>query len=171
MLKPTGSLYLHCDPTASHYLKMVLDGVFGPENFVNDISWKRTTTKSDYRQGAVNWPRVHDVLLQYHRDVNEARKAERFRQPFGPYDQSYLDDFYRYTDNDGRRYRLSDLTAPGAGTRGHPRFEFLGVTRYWRHNAERMQELYEAGRIVQTAPGRVPQYKRYLDEMPGVANG
>jgi DNA modification methylase len=59
VLKPTGSLYLHCDPTASHYLRVVLDGIFGNKNFINEISWKRTTTKSDFRQGAKNWPRSH----------------------------------------------------------------------------------------------------------------
>lgn len=63
VLKPTGNLYLHCDPTAGHYLKIVLDSIFSIENFINDISWKRTTTKSDYRQGAKNWPRIHDVTI------------------------------------------------------------------------------------------------------------
>ncbi len=63
VLKPTGSLYLYCDPTASHYLKLVLDGVFGPETFRNEIIWKRTSSKSDHAQGATHWPRIHDVLL------------------------------------------------------------------------------------------------------------
>jgi len=77
VLKETGSLYLHCDPTASHYLKMVLDGVFGQTNFVNEISWKRTTTKGDYKQGAVNWPRVRDLIFYYRKDVKgiSARKT------------------------------------------------------------------------------------------------
>jgi len=65
VLKPTGSIYLHCDPTASHYLKMLLDSIFGPQNFKNEIAWKRTVPKSDFRQGATNWPHVHDVLLCY----------------------------------------------------------------------------------------------------------
>ena len=77
VLKETESLYLHCDPTASHYLKMVLDGVFGQTNFVNEISWKRTTTKGDYKQGAVNWPRVRDLIFYYRKDVKgiSARKT------------------------------------------------------------------------------------------------
>src|SRR5437763_5351522 len=66
VLKPTGSLYLHCDPTASHYLRLRLDSIFGGRNFSNEIVWKRTTTKNDYKQGAVNWPRIHDTLLVYH---------------------------------------------------------------------------------------------------------
>ena len=62
VLKPTGCIYLHCDPTASHYLKVVMDAIFGIENYENEISWKRTTTKNDYKQGAINWPRVRDII-------------------------------------------------------------------------------------------------------------
>jgi len=168
VLKPTGSLYLHCDPTASHYLKIVLDGVFGNANFNNELIWRRTTTKNDYKQGAVNWPRVHDVILMYGKNL---KLRPVFNQPFSEYSAEYLHDFYRHKDEDGRVYRLSDLTAPGRGMRGHPQYEFLGVTRYWRYNKEKMQELYLAGRVVQSKPGGVPAYKRYLDEVPGVAIG
>lgn len=171
VLKNSGCLYLHCDPTASHYLKVVMDGIFGNANFSNEIIWKRTTTKNDYKQGAVNWPRVHDTILMYYKNYEAAKDAKRFNQPFEQYDEQYLQNFYRHTDPDGRRYRLSDLTAPGRGTRGHPQFEFLGVTRYWRHNKEKMDQLYREGRIVQAKPGGVPAFKRYLDEMPGVAAG
>lgn len=93
VLKPTGSLYLHCDPTASHYLKMVLDGIFGPRNFSNEIIWKRTTTKNDYQQRAVNWPRVYDTLLVYFKDYGSAKDAARFNQQFGEYDADYIDQF------------------------------------------------------------------------------
>src|SRR4029077_14527252 len=68
---------------------------------------------------------------------------------------------------DGRRYRLSDLSGPGGEAKGNPRFEFLGVTRHWRYNQAKMHQLYDEGRVIQTRPGAVPQYKRYLDEMPG----
>lgn len=168
VLKPTGSLYLHCDPTASHYLKITLDTIFGTDRFVNEISWKRTTTKSDFRQGATNWPRIRDVILHYHKS---ARESVVFHQPFTAYSAKYVGSKYRYQDTDGRLYTLDNLTAPGAGSRGHPRYEFLGVTRYWRYNGEKMQELYEQGRIVQPSPGAVPRYKRYLDEVQGIAIG
>ena len=164
VLKSTGSIYFHCDPTMSHYLKTILDGVFERRNFRNEISWKRTTTKSDYRQGATNWPRVRDVILHYSRDVNQAR----YTQQFGPYSQEYLRRTYRHTEN-GRRYRHDKLTAPGSGTRGHPRYEFMGVTRHWVYNREKMERLLKEGRVIQTAPGRVPVYKRFLDEVRGVA--
>lgn len=168
VLKPTGRIYLHCDPTASHYLKVMMDAIFGVENFLNEISWKRTTTKSDYRQGALNWPRIRDVLLHYRKD---ARKPGVFRQPFAKYSDEYIATKYRYKDANGRAYMLDNLTAPGAGSRGHPRYEFLGVTRYWRYNAEKMKALLDEGRIVQPSRGAVPRYKRYLDEVQGIAIG
>ena len=166
VLKPSGSLYLHCDPTAGHYLKLLLDAVFGHSNFVNEIIWRRTTTKSDYKQGAKNWPRVHDVIFCYAKDY---KRLAVFNQPFAGYSQEYIDKFYKYQDEAGRRYTLGDLAAPGAGSRGHPQYEFMGVTRYWRYNQEKMEQLLAEGRIVQPKPGAVPRYKRYLDEMPGVA--
>ena len=168
LLKPTGSLYYHCDPTASHYLKIVLDNIFGGSGFINEVSWRRTTTKGDYRQGAMNWPRVRDVLLHY------ARGKERrpFYQPFSAHRKEYIESHYRSREEGtGRRYQLTDLTAPGSGSRGHPKYEFMGVVRYWRYAKEKMIRLQSEGRIVQPAPGRVPRYKRYLDEMPGVAVG
>ncbi len=168
LLKPTGSVYLHCDPTASHYLKLVMDAVFGVRNYRNEISWRRTTTKGDYRQGATNWPRVRDTILCYSKDASRSS----YSQQFVPYADEYIKRSYRHIENEtGRRYRLDNLAAPGGGTRGHPQYTFLGVTRFWRYNEAKMQALLEAGRIVQTAPSRVPAYKRYLDEMPGVALG
>lgn len=168
VLKPTGSLYLHCDPTASHYLKITLDAIFGIENYQNEISWKRTTTKNDFRQGAKNWPRIRDVILHYAKDID---RLAVFTQPFASYAEEYVSTKYRYTDASGRVYRLDNLTAPGAGSRGHPQYEFMGVTRYWRYNREKMEALFAEGRIIQTKPGTVPQYKRFLDEVQGIAVG
>jgi DNA modification methylase len=167
-LKPTGSLYLHCDPTASHYLKIVLDAVFGKENFQNEIVWKRTTTKNDYTQGAVNWARIHDVILYLTKDRT---KCPPFTQPFEEYSDEYVASKYPHTDKDGRRYGLWDLTAPGSGSRGHPQYELMGVTRYWRYNKEKMLELAAEGRVIQPSEGAVPRYKRFLDEMQGIAIG
>lgn len=164
VLKPTGSLYLHCDPTASHYLRMLLDTIFGIQNFRNEIVWKRTSAHSDTKQGNVlHMGRIHDVILF----CTKSDAATR-NEVHSPYDQTYLDGFYKYQDPDGRRYRLGDITGPGGASKGNPQYEFLGVTRYWRYKRERMEDLYRQGRIVQTKPGAVPQYKRYLDEMPGV---
>ena len=164
VLKPTGSIYLHCDPTASHYLKLLMDAVFGAENFRTDISWKRTSAHSDTRQGRKQHGRVHDVILFYTKSSNWT-----WNPVYTPYDREYIEQFYRHVEPDtGRRYRLGDLTGPGGAAKGNPSYEVMGVTRYWRYSKERMQELIDQGRVIQTSPGSVPSYKRYLDEMPGV---
>jgi DNA modification methylase len=164
ILKPTGSLYLHCDPTASHYLKLVLDQIFGPANFRNEIVWKRSSAHSDIGQGAKHMGRLHDIIFFYTKSDDYKCNME-----FLAYNDEYTSAFYRYIEPDtGRRYRLGDITGPGGAAKGNPYYEFLGVTRYWRYSKERMQELYEQGRIVQAKPGAVPSYKRYLDEMSGV---
>jgi len=163
LIAENGTIYVHLDYNVGHYAKAVLDEVFGVDRFVNEIVWKRQSAKGDVTQGARHMGRIHESIYLY-------TKSEDYRwnAQFTPYDQSYVDAFYRYTDADGRRYRLSDTTAPGKATKGNPHYEFLGVTRYYRFSQERMQALYEQGRIVQTGEGTVPAQKRYLDEMPGV---
>ena len=164
VLKPTGSIYLHCDPTASHYLKLLMDAVFGPENFRTEITWKRTSAHSDTRQGRQQHGRVHDLILFYSKS-----DSWTWNPLYTEYDQEYVEQFYRHVEPEtGRRYRLGDLTGPGGAAKGNPSYEVMGVMRYWRYSEERMAELIEQGRIVQTRPGAVPAYKRYLDEMPGV---
>ena len=164
VLKPTGSIYLHCDPTAGHYLKLLMDSVFGVRNFRTEITWKRTSAHSDTRQGRRQHGRVSDTLLFYTKTSNW-----NWNPVYTPYDQEYIDQFYRHVEPEtGRRYRLGDLTGPGGAAKGNPSYEVMGVTRYWRYSQDRMQELIEQGRVVQASPGAVPAYKRYLDEMPGV---
>ena len=164
VLKPTGSLYLHCDPTASHYLKLLLDAVFAPINFRTEIVWKRTSAHSDTKQGRRQHGRIHDVLLFYTKS-----DAWIWNPIFTDYDKEYADQFYKEVEPEtGRRYQLGDLTGPGGAAKGNPQYEVMGVTRYWRYSKERMQELIDAGRIVQKKPEAVPRHKRYLDEMPGV---
>jgi adenine specific DNA methylase Mod len=164
VLKHTGSFYLHCDPTASHYLKILMDAIFGPEMFRTEIIWKRTTAHNDIRQGRRQHGRLHDITLFYtktdHWTWNPVHMA---------YDQDYVLSKYRYVEEEtGRYYRLDNLTGPGGAAKGNPYYEVLGVSRYWRYSKEKMEELSRQGRVVQTRPGAVPQYKRYLDEMPGV---
>ena len=164
VLKDTGSIYLHCDPTAGHYLKLLLDSIYGAGNFRSEIVWKRTTAHSDTRQGRRQHGRIHDVLLYYTKSDHWA-----WNPIYTAYNPEYIAKSYRYTEpGTNRRYRLSDLTAPGGASKGNPHYEMMGVTRYWRYSEARMQELIDEGRIVQRRPGGVPQYKRYLDEMPGV---
>ena len=165
VLKPSGSIYLHCDPTASHYLKLVLDAVFGPDKFKTEIIWKRSSAHSDAKQGRRQHGRIHDVIFFYTKTFDEYT----WNQVHTPYDQEYVDQFYRHVEEGtGRRYRLGDLTGPGGAAKGNPKYEVMGVTRYWRYTREKMEQLIREGRVIQTSPGAVPAYKRYLDEMPGV---
>ena len=163
VLKPHGSLYLHCDPTASHYLKILLDAVFGGRGFVNHITWKRSHAHSDGRQGSRHYGRISDTLLFYSLSPTRTWNVQHT-----PYSQEYINRDYRRVDADGRRYRLDNIQGPGGAAKGNPLYEVMGVTRHWRYSKARMEELIAAGKIVQTRPGAVPQMKRYLDEMPGV---
>lgn len=163
VLKKTGSFYYHCDWHASHYVKVMLDGIFGENNFVNEIVWKRSHAHSDVKQGRKAFGVVTDTLLLYGYGEERAWTPE-----YVPYDQEYIDRDYRRTDPDGRRYRISDLSGPGGAAKGNPYYEVMGVKGYWRYTKEKMEALIKEGRIIQTRPGAVPQYKRYLDEMPGV---
>ena len=106
VLKPTGSLYLHCDPTASHYLKIVLDAIFGIENFRSEIAWKRASAHS---LGAKQWSAVHDVILMY-----SSSKSWKWNVAYEAYDKDYLRKFYRHKDERGT-YRIDNLTGGKAG--------------------------------------------------------
>ena len=164
VLKPAGSLYLHCDSTASHYLKLLLDAVFGKEMFQNEIIWKRSSAHSDSKQGSRHFGRITDTILFY----TKSELAGRWNPLHRDYDEKYISRDYSRTDPDGRKYRLDNIQGPGGAKKGNPYYEVMGVSRYWRYSKKRMQELIEANRIIQTSPGAVPQYKRYLDEMEGM---
>jgi DNA modification methylase len=164
VLKPIGSLYLHCDPTASHYLKVVLDGVFGKTSFQNEITWKRSSAHSDAGQGARHFGRITDTIFFY----NKSDDASTWHPLYRDYDEKYVERDYRRVDPDGRRYRLDNIQGPGGEKKGNPFYEVMGVSRYWRYSKEKMQALIDAGRIIQTRPGAVPQFKRYLDEGKGM---
>ena len=164
LLKPTGSIYLHCDPTMSHYLKLLMDAIFGRKAFKTQIAWKRSTAHSDTKQGRKQHGRVQDSILFY-----AIGKVWKWNPQYTPYSAEYIQNTYdRVEDSTGRRYTLDNITGPGGASKGNPRYEVMGVTRYWRYSEDEMQRLINAGRIVQTNPGNVPRYKRYLDEMPGV---
>lgn len=157
VLKPTGSLYLHCDPTASHYLKVVLDTIFDPQNFRNQIIWQRSNPKSHI---AVNLPTSTDIILRYTKTGKYT-----YHQPYGEHDPSYVNSAYKYSDEKGQ-YRLLPLLNPN-DDRPNLTYEFLGVKRVWRWTKDRMEKAYKDGLVVQLKPGAVPQYKKYLHESKG----
>jgi site-specific DNA-methyltransferase (adenine-specific) len=164
VLKPSGSLYLHCDPTASHYLKIVLDMVFGPENFRNEIIWQRINAKGNVQR---KFGSIHDVIFAYSKHIGK----EIWNQQYRLLGQDYVEEMYKYVEPEtGRRYRLSDITAPASRASKGQIYEWkgykLGASRVWTHAKDKMQELEDAGRLIYSATG-YPNYKRYLDENLG----
>ena len=157
VLKPTGSIYLHCDPTASHYIKLLMDAVFGPQFFRNEIAWKRTSGHSD----AGRYGRAHDVILYYGRSDSVV-----WNQTYQPYDQQYVDQYYRYQDPDGRRFMSGDVTAAGLQGGGYE-YEWKGIRRVWRVPQTTMERLDSENRLFYTRNG-MPRIKRYLDESQGL---
>lgn len=176
ILKPTGVLFMQCNWEADSYLRLLLDAVFGRDKLINEISWKSHPSKGLAKR---RLPRNHGTIFAYGRTTKW-----KWHPPLEPYDlkrlqQKYTKEEiaklpqadqktlrqYRYFEG-GRRYRRSDLQNPN-DDRPNLKYEFLGVTRVWRWTKERMEAAYADGRIIQTKPGNVPDYKRYLDEQPG----
>lgn len=162
VLKETGSFYYHCDWHASHYVKVMLDQLFGEDNFQNEIVWERFSGKND----AARYGRGHDVIFFY----TKSKKGYTWNVQYGPFTEEYI--HHNYTaveEGTGRRYRLSDLTANKAG--GDVDYEWRGVKpykgRHWAYSREKLDQFFAEGRIVFRRTG-MPVYKRYLDEMPGV---
>ena len=165
VLKPTGSLYLHCDPTASHYLKIILDAIFGLENFRNEITWKRTSSHNNVSR---NYGNMSDIIFFYSKT-----STYTFSLQYKQYSSEYIDKFYRFTDENGRRYRTSDLRSPAV--RPNLTYDYKGYKPHpngWAVSYEVMEKLDAEGRLVfpKNKNGRI-RLKRYLDEMPGVPVG
>jgi site-specific DNA-methyltransferase (adenine-specific) len=157
VLKSTGSIYLHCDPTASHYLKIVLDSIFGATFFKNELIWKRTSGHSD----SSRYGNVHDVILFYCKGQNNT-----WNKVYHAYDPDYVETYYRYTDKDGRKFKSGDLSAYGLQGGGYE-YEWNGHKKIWRCPLETMQKLHDANKIYYTKNG-VPRLKQFLDEAPGM---
>ena len=192
VLKPTGSIYLHCDPTASHYLKALMDAMFGRDCYKTEINWRRTNAHNDAKQGRRQYGNVRDIILFYTKS-----NKWTWNWQYTEYDSEYVDSFYKFTEQgSGRRYQMDNLTAakPGGDTSYEWRvkqlrggyweadlnneytdplegWEYKGVLpyrgRYWAYSNEKMVAMAQEGRIAYTKNG-TPRYKRYLDEMPGV---
>ena len=165
VMKQSASIYLHCDPTASHYLKLIMDAVFGPVNFRNEIIWKRTTSHSSAQRFAP----IHDTLLVYGRSGAAAWYGAR-----SEYTDEYLNHYYHFDDGDGRLYWRADLCAAGVrhGSSGQPwrGFDPTAKGMHWKFAVGTLDGLDTAGRIYWPHGGAGwPQYKRYRDELKGKA--
>lgn len=194
VLKPSGSLYLHCDPTASHYLKILLDAIFGPKRFMNEVVWKRSSAHSDTKQGMRRFGKIHDLLLVY------TKSDEHVWNPqYTPYTREYLDSEYRHVTDEGKHYKEGDATAakPGGDTeydwpvkrprdgkaRWEPDFEeefkapkddweYKTVRpydgRFWAYSKENLKEFWEQGKLIHRSTG-APRLMLFADDMPGIA--
>jgi len=168
VLKPSGSLYLHCDPTASHYLKIVLDAIFGPAAFQGEIIWRRTAAHVSGKR----WPRLHDVILNYAKDMDQVA----FRLLRVPADPGWVAREYRFEDERGR-YMVDNLTGAGttAGPSGQPWRGVdpaqIGAGRHWRYHPDTLEKLDHEGRIYWPPKGKYPKLKQYLHESAGAAVG
>ena len=168
VLKPTGSLYLHCDPTASHYLKILLDAIFGATKFQAEIIWRRTTARKSHTR----FPHVHDTILQFAKDDS--------RVIFNPVkialDVDWLESAYRHQDQNGR-YTLDNLTAAGTrnGPSGKPWRGYdpakVGAGRHWRFHPDKLERADKEGLIHWSKSGGFPQYKQYLTPESGTSIG
>jgi DNA modification methylase len=164
VLAKAGSIYAHCDTTVSPYLRLLFDAVFGHAHYRNEIIWKRTSAHSSARRFAS----VHDVILYYSNDAYPCWNPQ-----FTPYRQDYIDRFYRQMDSRGRRFCPDNLTARGVrnGSSGQM-WRGIDVTRkglHWKFGIETLEQMDRAGRIYWPPRGTMPRYRRYLDEMRGVA--
>lgn len=157
VLKSTGSFYLHCDPTASHYLKIVLDAIFCSQggDYIAEITWERTSAHSDSKTFA----NTTDVMFLY------SKRTLMFNQQFKPYSEEYLKKYYKHQDGKGR-FLDRDLTAGGLSGGGY-NYDWKGIKKLWRCPIETMQKYEEQNKLYYTRNG-TPRLKQYLEEMPGV---
>jgi DNA modification methylase len=197
ILKPTGSIYLHCDPTASHYLKLLMDAVFGVRNYRAEIVWKRSFAHSDTKQGRAMHGRIHDVIFFYTKGPKWTWNPQ-----YTPYDEAYLISEYRHVAKDGHRYKETDATGhkPGgdtnylwnvkrradSGERWVPDFddeyldpkpgmEYKAVPpsddrgrRYWAYSKANLRAFWDAGELIHRSTGR-PRIIQWEHKMPGVS--
>jgi hypothetical protein len=164
LLAEDGLIFLHMGWSIAHLVRVALDEVFGRNNCVNQIIWKRQAAHSDIGQGSKHMGRLHDVIFLY-------SKAGQFtwNMQYEPYSEEYVSSAYKHIEEGtGRRYRIDNTAGPGGGKKGNPYYEFRGVTKFWRYSKETIARLYDEGRLIQSKNGGDWGYKRYLDEMPGV---
>ncbi len=164
LLKDTGCLFVHLDETVSHYVKVILDEVFGDQSYVNSVTWKRSDAHSDIGQGAKHLGRICDTIFLY----AKSPEMQTCNMQYAPLPETTVERWYRHVEEGtGRRYNKADITGPGGAVKGNPVYDWKGITRAWRFSKKRMEELEVAGRIVYSKSGQA-YLKRYLDESKGV---
>ena len=157
VMSDTASIYVHLDYHIGHYVKILMDEIFGEQNFRNEIIWKRSTAHND----STGFANLHDTIFYY------TKSSELFFDiPMVSYSQEYIERYYNKQDEDGRKYLDRDLSAKGLKGSGYS-YSWKGKDGYWRCPVTTMERLEKEGRIYYTSNG-TPRYKQYLDEMEGV---
>lgn len=157
VMSENASIYVHLDYHIGHYVKILMDEIFGEENFRNEIVWKRSTAHND----STGFANLHDNIFYYSKSSNLY-----FETPMVPYSEEYISNYYNKQDEDGRKYLDRDLSAKGLKGSGYS-YTWKGKEGYWRCPITTMERLEKEGRIYYTSNG-TPRYKQYLDEMEGV---
>jgi len=157
VMSDTASIYVHLDYHIGHYVKILMDEIFGEDNFRNEIIWKRSTAHND----STGFANLHDCIFYYSKSSDLL-----FETPLVPYSQEYIDRYYNKVDENGRKYLDRDLSAKGLKGAGYS-YSWKGKDGYWRCPTTTMERLENEGRLYYTTNG-TPRYKQYLDEMEGV---
>ena len=157
VMSDTASIYVHLDYHIGHYVKILMDEIFGEDNFRNEIIWKRSTAHND----STGFANLHDCIFYYSKSSDLL-----FETPLVPYSQEYIDRYYNKVDENGRKYLDRDLSAKGLKGAGYS-YSWKGKDGYWRCPITTMERLENEGRLYYTTNG-TPRYKQYLDEMEGV---
>lgn len=163
LLSANGAIFVQCDSNRGHYIKCILDEIFGKDNFHNSITWQRSHAHGDIGQGAKHFGRVTEFILLYSKSQDFT-----FNPQYRPYSEEIINRDYKYIDEQTKeRYRLMPTDGPGGASKGNPYYEFLGVKGYWRYSEKRMQELFEKREIIKSSTGKTLYRKRYLKDAKG----
>jgi len=164
LLAEDGCIYVHCDWRVNAFIRLAMNDIFGQDNYVNEITWKRSDAHSDVGQGAKHFGKICDTIFYYAKSAGK----QVFNMQFRPLPETTALKWYRHVEEGtNRRYNKADITGPGGAKKGNPVYDWKGITRAWRFSKERMEQLDRKGLIVYSSSG-MPYLKRYLDESRGV---
>jgi len=162
IMKENASIFLHLDSHIGHYGKILMDEIFGDDKFVNHISWMRSHAHGDSGQGSSHFGRVVDMIFYY-----RVGEDAVWNPLYTPYSEETIKRDYKYTSEDGRKYRLAPVDGPGGASKGNPYYEFQGIQGYWRFSKEKMQKLFDEGRVIKSSTGKSLSQIKFLDEAKG----
>lgn len=163
LLADDGSFYIHIGKPVAPYARLILDELFGSDNYMNELTWKRSHAHGDTGQGAKHFGRVTESIFYYTKSSKPTWNPQ-----YSDYSQDVIERDYKYFDDKtGERYRLMPVDGPGGASKGNPFYEFLGVKGYWRYSLETMKKLFEKGEIVLSSTGKTLSRKKYLKDAKG----